>query len=135
MRILPFAAAAVLLLAACSPPAPLGPQPVDTTLGPPLTADQVRQEIVGNTGIGTRTGTKTIWSMYVDPNGTLRVTGAQPEETGSWRIGDDGRFCVKLQRTWNGQELCQSVHKAGAGLVLNSALSREEMTFLPGNKL
>jgi hypothetical protein len=124
-----------LVIAACSAPPPLGPQPMNATLGPAMTAQEVRGEIVGNTGTGKRTGTNSNFTMYVNPDGTLEVSSPQPIDKGTWRITDDGLFCTKLPATYALEETCQSVHKAGAAVQLHSAHSLEEMTFLPGKKI
>jgi hypothetical protein len=104
-------------------------------LGPQLGADQVRSEIVGNTGSGTRTGTQTLWQMYVDPNGSLTVAGAQPTATGSWHIADDGQFCAKAPGLWDGQDLCQTVHKTGNTIQFHAPKFLAEMVFVPGKKI
>ena len=134
MRILTVLAAS-LLLVACAKPAPLGPQPLGTTLGPQLDAQQIRGEIVGNTGTGTRTGTNTKWSLYVAPDGTLAMTSAQPNDTGTYKITDDGHFCMTFKVAFDAQEVCQTVHKAGTALQFVSPRSVAELTFVPGNKL
>jgi hypothetical protein len=127
--------AAGLLLVACTKPAPLGPQPLATTLGPQLNAQQIRGEIVGNTGTGTRTGTTTKWSVYVAPEGTLAMTSAQPNDSGTYKITDDGHLCMTFKAAFDGREVCQTVHKAGTALQFASPRSVEELTFVPGNKL
>jgi hypothetical protein len=135
MRMLLFVVVG-LALAACSKPAPLGPQPRDVTLGPSLNADQIRGEMVGNTGSGTRTATTSIWSMYVAPDGTLAGKLPVLTDTGTWRISDDGKFCMTWNVDFRGQEVCQSVHRGGTiGLKLASPDTVEELVFAPGNKL
>jgi hypothetical protein len=136
VRTYPIVAAGVLLAAcAIQKPAPLGPQPIAADLGPSLSAAEVRDEVVGNTGSGTRTGTTSKWSMYVAPDGRLASSSLQPPDTGRWRITDDGQFCATWQVTWDGREVCQRVHKQGIVMQFASPTSVEEMTFLPGNKL
>ena len=135
MRMLPIAVVG-LALAACTPPAPLGPQPLNTTLGPALNAEQIRSEMVGNTGSGTRTGTTSIWNMYVASDGTLSGKSPLLSDTGTWRISSDGKFCMTWKADFHGQEVCQSVHRGGTnGIVLTSGDSVEDMVFTPGNKI
>jgi hypothetical protein len=125
-----------LALAACSKPAPLGPQPLDVTLGPTLNSGQIRSEMVGNTGKGTRTGTTSIWNMYVAPDGTLIGKSPLLSDTGAWRISDDGKFCMTWKVDFHGQETCQSVHRGGSnGLQLASPDTVEELVFTPGNTM
>jgi hypothetical protein len=133
MRLLPVACATLALTAcAIEKPAPLGPQPVGAKLGPALTSSQIRDELVGNTGTGSRTGTTSRWSMYVGTDGTLVSKSLQPSDSGTWRISDDGKFCMTWKVEFQGEETCQSVHKGGAAVQLASPKSLEELTFLPG---
>jgi hypothetical protein len=125
-----------LALAACSPPAPLGPQPLSVTLGPALNADQIKSEMVGNTGSGTRTGTTAVWKMYVAPDGSLSGKSPLLTDTGTWRISQDGKFCMTWKVDFHGQEVCQSVHRGGTnGIQLASPDSVEDMVFTPGNSV
>jgi hypothetical protein len=125
-----------LALAACNAPAPLGPQPMSVTLGPALNADQIRSEIVGNTGSGTRTGTTSIWKMYVAADGSLSGKSPLLSDTGTWRISQDGKFCMTWKADFHGQEVCQSVHRGGTnGIQLASPDSVEDMVFTPGNSV
>jgi hypothetical protein len=135
MRLISTVIIGIALTACASKPPPLGPQPTSAALGPALTAPEIRNEIVGNTGIGTRTGTASTWRMYVAPDGTLASSSLQPPDRGTWHITDDGLFCMQWQRSWDGQPVCQSVHKAGIAVQFASARSVEEMTFVPGSKL
>ncbi len=123
-----------LALAACSKPAPLGPQPTQR-LGDRLTAAQIEDEIVGNTGTGTRTSTSATYSMYVAPDGTLIEKLPTRTETGHWRITNDGHFCMQWPTDFNGHEICQTVHQAGITIQLASPESLEELVFQAGNKL
>ena len=123
-----------LALAGCTRPAPLGPQPT-SQLGPQLSAPQIAAEIVGNTGSGTRTATNATYSMYVAPDGTLQSKVFSRTDSGTWRITGDGLFCVRWQVDFDGQEVCQDVHKAGVAIQLHSPAMLQELTFLPGNRL
>jgi hypothetical protein len=104
------------LAAACTPtavdptPKPLGPSPVDA-LGPALNAAQIQQALVGNTGLGSRTGTMASWGMYVSPDGRLAGRGASSTDSGQWRITPDNLFCMRWRVDWDGQEICQTVHR------------------------
>jgi hypothetical protein len=125
---------ALAVLGGCAAkPSPLGPQPA-AALGPELAAEQIRSEIVGNTGTGRRTGSEAPFSMYVAPDGTLLVKTPNGVETGQWRIADDGKWCASVPKTPAG-ETCQTVHKAGVAIQFAAPTAREELTFLPGNRL
>ena len=126
--------AAGVALAGCTKPAPLGPQPTEA-LGQQLSAAQIRQEIVGNTGTGHRTSTNSTYSLYVAPDGTLTEKLPTRTENGRWRITDDGLFCMQWPIDMNGQEVCQTVHKAGVTTQFASPSSVEELIFQAGNKL
>jgi hypothetical protein len=123
-----------LALAACTPPAPLGPQPT-YQLGPQLNGPQIAAEIVGNTGTGPRTATNAPYSMYVAPDGTLVSRIYQRTDTGTWRITPDGLFCTTWRVDFDGREVCHDVHKAGVVVQLHSPTALEELTFVPGNHL
>lgn len=129
-------ALASIALAGCAiqKPAPLGPQPT-AQLGPQLSADQIRGAVVGNTGTGPRTSTNAIYTMYIAPDGTLASRIAGRADTGTWRITDDGLFCVTWRHDYNGRELCQDAHKTGTAVALHSPISLQELTFEPGNRL
>jgi hypothetical protein len=131
MRMLPIVVVG-LALAGCAKPAPLGPQPLDVTLGPTMNPGQIRSEMVGNTGTGTRTGTTSYWTMSVAADGTLAGKSVLLADTGTWRISDDGKFCMTWKIDFGGREICQSVHRGGTAIQLASPDSVEEMTFKPG---
>ncbi|HEX3500374.1 MAG TPA: hypothetical protein VHT04_13725 [Stellaceae bacterium] len=123
-----------LALTACTPPAPLGPQPT-FQLGPRLSAPEIAAEMVGNTGTGPRTATTALYSMYVAPDGTLASRIYQRTDKGTWRITGDGFFCTTWQVDFDGKEVCHDVHKAGTVVELHSPTALEELTFVPGNHL
>jgi len=123
-----------LALVGCTPPAPLGPQPT-FQLGPRLSAPQIADEMVGNTGTGPRTATNALYSMYVARDGTLAARIYSRTDTGTWRITGDGFFCTTLQVDFDGKEVCHDVHKSGVAIQLHSPTALEELTFVPGNRL
>jgi hypothetical protein len=117
-------------------PAPLGPQPANSDAnGPQLTAAEIRSVMVGNTGLGTRTGTKAEWGMYVAPDDRLLGKGVSGGDTGQWLITEDGRFCMRWRVDWDGQEICQTVHRASPTAIRLTNLNQVEvLTFWPGNR-
>ena len=122
------------VLAGCTPPAPLGPQPT-SQLGPRLAAPEIAREIVGNTGTGQRTATNAPYSMYVAPDGSLASKVYSRTDSGRWRITSDGFFCTTWQVDFDGREVCHDVHKVGNTIELHSATALEELIFAPGNRL
>jgi hypothetical protein len=130
--VLPILAAAAL--ASCAPPAPLGPQPTEN-VGVRLTSDQIRSEVVGNTGSGTRTSTRATISLYVAPDGSLIEVLPTRTETGRWRISDDGFFCQQYPIDFDGKEICFSVHKAGITIEFHSMEVLERLVFQAGKKI
>jgi hypothetical protein len=135
MKTLPILlSCAVLAGCVAGRPAPLGPQPTESS-GLPLSPTEVRDEVVGNTGTGKRTSTHAHWNVYVAPDGTLASNSPQAADHGQWRITDDGMFCMRWQIDWDGREVCQIVRKKGAAIELSSPTSLEILTFMPGNRL
>ncbi len=134
MRLFPLVLAA-LSLSACAQPAPLGPQPLAEHVGPLLSAAEIRSQMVGNTGRGSRTGTTAEFAMYVAPDGSLVSKSIAGREVGRWRISEDAKFCSTGAVVTGGGEVCQTVRKAGSGIQLVSPHSVEEMVFAPGDQL
>ncbi len=125
-----------LALAACAagPPAPLGPQPTDP-VGMRLSAPELQNMVVGSTGTGTRTGTMSMWSMYVSPDGRLFGKSATLRDTGTWRITPDGQLCMQWQVDFDAQPTCVTAYRMGNAIQLATSDARAVLTFLPGNKL
>jgi hypothetical protein len=127
-----FAGGAVLALAACAvQPAPLGP-PIVMSAAPGLTSAAIRDAIVGQTGVGTMSGSNIVYSMYVAPDGTALAklpTGVDP---GNWRLTEDGQWCVAWKLFRGGEEYCQRVYHEGAGYKFVNSNSQELLTFAPG---
>ncbi len=129
--------ALALGLSACAAeqqPAPLGPQPLQA-VGAPLSPAQIQSEIVGRTGVGTRTGTRAVWSVYVSPDGRFSAKTPATTDTGTWRIAPDGRFCVTMKVEDRGREDCYTVSRVGATIQLADADTVQNLVFTPGNQL
>jgi hypothetical protein len=125
-------ASALLLLAACKPD-PLGPQPSAGSSGPPpLNDQQIHDTLVGNTIVGTRTGTRlSDWRMYVAPDGALRDSDG---DTGHWNISNTGQFCAAWQIAWHGQSRCYAVFRDSDTVELRSPESVVQGKLVEGNK-
>ena len=127
---------AVLALAACSAPAPLGPR-VDTTPGPALSSSEIRELVVGKTGFGTITGSTIEYAMYIAPDGTalsrLPAGPVRRQDKGQWRLTNDNQLCLRWQTYRAGEEYCHRVHRQGQALRLQGESSAEILTFQNGN--
>ena len=130
--------ALALALGACAAqehPAPLGPQPLQV-VGVPITLVDLQSQIVGNTGVGTRTGTRVQWTVYVGTDGRLATKTPINNDTGTWRMSPgDGRFCMTLRSEANGQENCYSPYRRGNAIELVDGDTAQILVFSPGNRL
>jgi hypothetical protein len=129
-----FGCVAVLGLAACAQPAPLGP-PIVTSSGPALDAAAVRLAVAGNTGTGTMSGSHITYSMYLAPDGTALAQLPTGIDKGTWYLTDDGQWCAKWQLLRGGREYCQRVYHQGEGYKFINRSSEELLTFKPGNSI
>jgi hypothetical protein len=125
---------AVLGLAACAQPAPLGP-PIVTSYGPGLSAAAVREAVAGNTGTGTMSGSHITYSMYLGADGTAEATLPTGIDKGSWCLTDDGQWCAKWQLFRGGSEYCQRVYLEGDTYRFVNSNSEELLRFAPGKKI
>jgi hypothetical protein len=125
---------AVLGLAACAAPAPLGP-PIVVPTGPSLSGAEVRQLVVGNTASGPMSGSIINYTMYVAPDGSAKARLPAGIDNGSWRITDDGQFCAKWSIFRGGEEYCQRVYKEGEVYKFVNNNSVELLNIVPGNKV
>jgi hypothetical protein len=130
----------LLLLAACGEttaggqPAPLGP-PIAMPSGPGLTADQIRQQLVGNTGTGPISGSIAKMSMYLGADGAALAKLPTGLEQGKWRITNDNLLCTSWAKYREGQEYCQRVYRDGEGYKLINNNSIEVFTFVAGKTI
>jgi hypothetical protein len=125
---------AVLGLAACAHPAPLGP-PIVASSGPSLSAAAVRDVIAGNTGTGTMSGSHITYSMYLAPDGTALAQLPTGIDQGTWHLTDDGQWCAKWQLFRGGNEYCQRVYQQGDTYKFVNSNSEELLSFKPGNRI
>jgi hypothetical protein len=136
MKLVLVCAAAGTLAACADPqPAPLGPPVANNAAVPTLDAATVRSVIVGNTGSGPMSGSHVNFTMYVDADGTALTDLPTGVEHGSWRLTDDGQFCVRWQNYRAGQEYCQHVYRNGGGYKFADSSSEELLTFTPGKHI
>lgn len=130
-----FAFLAVLMVAACADkPAPLGP-PIVVPAGPGLSAAQIREALVGNTGTGAMSGSSITYTMYLAPDGTAQAKLPTGIDDGKWRITDTGQICLVWRVFRNGQEFCQAVYKEADFYKLVNNNSVEILSFVPGKRI
>jgi hypothetical protein len=125
---------AVLGLAACAQPTPLGPQIV-TSSDPGLSAAQIRSVVAGNTGTGTMSGSHITYSMYLAADGTAQAALPTGIDKGNWRLTDDGQWCAKWQLFRGGAEYCQRVYLEGDVYKFVNSNSEELLRFAPGKQI
>jgi hypothetical protein len=129
-----FGCIAVLGVAACAQPAPLGP-PVVMSAGPGLSAAAIREAVAGNTGTGTMSGSHIIYSMYLAADGTAQAKLPTGIDKGIWRLTDDGQWCAKWQLFRGGSEYCQRVYLEGDVYKFVNSNSEELLRFSPGKQI
>lgn len=97
--------------------------------GEPLTAEDLRQRLVGNTLRAKD------WRLYLRPDGTASGGSGQRDVLGTWRIADGGTLCTRYAVMRGGIENCYDVIEQKHGLVLR-AVDRfwtAEVSVAPGN--
>ncbi len=124
----------LVALAACDPPAPLGPAIV-VPAEPGLSPAEISKEIVGNTGTGPMSGTAAIYSIYIAPDGTALAKLPTGIDQGRWRISDDGAWCVRWERFRGGQEYCQRIYKRGEFYRFVNQTLLEDLRLTPGKTI
>lgn len=74
----------------------------------PEDAQSLREVLVGNTASGLlKVGSTEVHVYYAeDGRAAVRVPAVKEDDSGSYRITDDGQLCVKWQRLQKGRESC-----------------------------
>ena len=80
-----------------------------------LTVDELRAEfaIPHTTYAAGSYGPKTSVSYVAD--GKIRMRSPQINDTGTYRITDDGQYCSKFTTVRGGLETCQTIYQVGDG--------------------
>jgi hypothetical protein len=96
---------------------PLCPSAVAAVRAPsraPLTASDLRAEVVG------RTFDADFWRLFIDRSGVVSVESKSDFDVGRWHITDDGQYC----RTWNvwdrGRSRCYRLYRDGETFELHA---------------
>ena len=100
-----------------------------------LSAAQVSQLVVGNTGSGPMSGSNVKYIMYVDPNGSAQIRLPTGIEAGKWQIMNDGQFCVQWSNFHDGEQYCQRVYQEGSTYKFVDRSAVMFLTFVPGKAL
>ena len=126
----------LFFLAACAsePPAPLGPAVVVPS-GPGLSASEIRNQLVGNTGTGPMSGSLANFSVYLAPDGSAIAKLPSGVDQGRWRVSQDDQLCMVWERYRNGQEFCQRVYRDGDVYRLVNNNSVEVLRFQAGKTI
>jgi hypothetical protein len=89
-------------LAACaSPPA-----------GRKLNASELTKAETNATAIG-RTDTNQDFAIYTAPDGTFAIKMVNVDDTGTYKITDDGRICLKYHKAFEAKEYCNTIYRDG----------------------
>lgn len=79
----------------------------------PLTADQVKTLIAGNSAAGFADALGKNYTAYYSPEGKLvQVLDNKKRRVGTWKINPDGNFCTQFPTE---QERCTKVMASGNG--------------------
>jgi hypothetical protein len=107
-------------------PAPMSPHQ--------LTAAEIRAAYVGNVGYGAgRFGPKTS-SVYFAPDGQIRMRSPDMNDSGTYRITDDGMYCSKFHKLRDGVEACQTIWQTGPNAYESHYNGRvTKVTIVAGN--
>jgi hypothetical protein len=76
-----------------------------------LTGDQIKAAWTGKK-LFARSGSAGLLDMQLRADGTAQVSVGNMNDTGTWRVTDDG-YCAKWQRIRQGAEACFKVMKRG----------------------
>jgi hypothetical protein len=101
--------------------------------GDKLSAAQVTQALVGNTAVG-RTAAGDDFAVYDGANGTAKIQMVKYNDVGTYRITEDGMWCVKW-KAFAGQESCAVIYRNGDTYqsVLPDGSLVSTYTIVPGN--
>lgn len=122
---------AILLLAACGRPEPLGPSVV-TPAEPGISASEIRELVVGRTGTGPMTGSQAQYMVYLAPDGSAQLKLPTGVQRGRWQVSDTGELCVQWEYFRDGESYCQRVYRSGDRYMLVGEQSAELLDFRPG---
>lgn len=113
-------------LVACQAPEP--------PAGPPLNAAALRSTLVGNTARGTTPGGAPFASFHA-ADGAMRFRGGGLNDSGVYRITEDGKWCSTWRTIRGGAEACQTVVPVGAEyrFILPSGVASSTVRVVPGN--
>ena len=94
---------AAVALCACTPPAPSGQK---------LDAADLAKVMPNATAIG-RSDEGEEFMSYNAAGGKFRIKKSDVDDAGTYRITEDGRFCLKFTQAFRGGEYCYTVYCEG----------------------
>lgn len=127
----PLSLGVVVLLAACARPEPLGPSVV-VPAEPGISASEIRQGVVGRTGIGPMTGSQAQYMVYLAPDGSAQLKLPTGVERGRWQVSDNDQLCLQWEYFRDGDNYCQRVYRSGDRFMFVDQQSAELLDFRPG---
>jgi hypothetical protein len=74
-----------------------------------LTAAEIRATMANSTEYAAGNWGLKTYATYYSANGHIHFKGPDDEDTGTFRITDDGLMCTKYDKYRKGQETCQTV--------------------------
>ena len=80
----------------------------------PVTPKEIQETWVSKTLVGT-TAAGAPATMRLQPDGTASLTAGRTNDTGTWRLSDEG-YCTTWKNIRAGQERCFSVRRVGTGM-------------------
>ncbi len=79
----------------------------------PLTPTQMKEALIGNTGVGTTSRGTPYWVYYRENGEQAIETDSGFSDEGTWRISDKGQWCSKWEKIRDGEELCLTIFPDG----------------------
>lgn len=119
------------------PPAP-GAGTSATPLATPvrLTPSETTSLVAGNTVTGIAADGQPYYAWF-GPGGQLRFRQGTFVDTGTWRVGPDGRFCTSMTKTNGGAEECYYLYRTNTATAVRfdrlNGTTAGTFSVLPGN--
>jgi hypothetical protein len=106
----------------------------------PLNASQMRSVLSGNTLQGTGDNPNATWTTYFASDGTARGEANWPgggnQDSGKWKVKENGQFCTRGWSTWDTAGGCHTVYRDGETLIMyQDGKFDQEATVKKGNPM
>jgi hypothetical protein len=112
-----------------------------TTVTPGVPGTRIDQNettslIAGNTTTGIAANGQPYYAWF-GPSGQVRFRQGDFVDTGSWRVGPDGRFCTTMTKTNGGAEECYYLYRTNSATAVRfdrvDGTTLGTFSVLPGN--